>query len=88
MDMAFFWLLFSGCAVCAWLIGYGMGYLRGVSEANTADARDGGLGFSGDESGGEIEAPMPHWMRRSLAPSRYAADDQRATSDEGPGGLI
>jgi hypothetical protein len=31
---------------------------------------------------------MPHWMRRSLAPSRYADDDQRATSDEGPGGLI
>lgn len=86
--MAFFWLLFSGCAVCAWLIGYGMGYLRGLREANTADARNVGLGFSGDGSGGEIEAPMPPWMRRLLAPSRYAGDDQRATSDERPGGLI
>ena len=29
---AFFWLLFSGCAVLAWLVGYGMGYLKGVRD--------------------------------------------------------
>lgn len=83
MDMAFFWLLFSGCAVCAWLIGYGMGYLRGIREATTADVGTGDLGFSGDGSVEEIEAPMPHWMRRLLEPSRYAGDDQRATRGRG-----
>ena len=33
-----FWLLFLCCALSAWLIGYGMGYLRGVREAITGDA--------------------------------------------------
>ena len=32
-----FWLLFMGCTVSAWLIGYGMGYLRGARDAITAD---------------------------------------------------
>lgn len=78
---------FLGCAVCAWLIGYGMGYLRGVKEAITIHARNGDLGFSRDGSR-EIEAPMSRWMRRLLAPSRYADDDQQAVSDERSGGLI
>jgi hypothetical protein len=88
MDMAFFWLVFLGCAVCAWLIGYGMGYLQGVKEAITTHARNGDLDFSGDGGGREIAAPMPRWMRRLLAPSRYADDDQQAVSDERPGRLI
>jgi hypothetical protein len=33
-----FWLLFLCCALSAWLIGYGMGYLRGVRETITGDA--------------------------------------------------
>jgi len=32
-----FWLLFLCCALSAWLIGYSMGYLRGVREAITGD---------------------------------------------------
>ena len=41
--MVFFWLLFLSCAVCAWLIGYGMGYVRGIRDTNTitADVSDG-----------------------------------------------
>ena len=43
--MAFFWLLFWGCAVCAWLIGYGMGYLRGIRDTTTtANVHDGDRG--------------------------------------------
>jgi hypothetical protein len=42
--MAFFWLLFWACAVCAWLIGYGMGYLKGVRDTITANVRDGDSG--------------------------------------------
>jgi hypothetical protein len=87
MDMTFFWLVFLGCAVSAWLIGYGMGYLRGVREAITANVRSSDVGFSGDRSGGEIEASMPRWMFR-FAPSRYIGEDRRATSDKRPGGLI
>jgi hypothetical protein len=83
MDMAFFWLVFLGCAVCAWLIGYGMGYLQGVKEAITTHARNGDLDFSGDGSGREIEAPMPRWMRRLLAPSRYAEPLRRRRSASG-----
>ena len=50
--MTFYWLLFSGCALCAWLIGYGMGYLGGVRDA--ANSRNGDLSFTGDGSDGEI----------------------------------
>jgi hypothetical protein len=39
--MIFFWLLFWCCALSAWLIGYGMGYLRGVREAIAANASSG-----------------------------------------------
>jgi len=73
--MAFFWLIFSGCAVSAWLIGYGMGYLRGVRDAITANVRDGDRDFSGDWSGREIGTPMPRRMWRLLLPSRYAGDN-------------
>jgi hypothetical protein len=55
--MAFFWLLFSGCAVLAWLVRYDMGYLKGVRDTIPADARDGDRGFSGDWSGRETGAP-------------------------------
>jgi hypothetical protein len=48
--MAFFWLLFWACAVCAWLIGYGMGYLKGV-RGTTANVRD---GDSGEDWSGPI----------------------------------
>ena len=27
------WLFIAGCAVAAWLVGYGMGYRRGVRDA-------------------------------------------------------
>jgi hypothetical protein len=52
--MTFSWFLFSGCALCAWLIGYGMGYIRGAKDAITANPRNGDLSFSGDGSDGEI----------------------------------
>jgi hypothetical protein len=55
--MAFFWLLFSGCAVLAWLVGYGMGYLKGLRDTIPADIRDDDGGFSGDWSGRETGAP-------------------------------
>jgi hypothetical protein len=45
MHMALFWLLFTGCTVSAWLIGYGMGYLRGARDANTADVPNDDFGF-------------------------------------------
>jgi hypothetical protein len=38
--MAVFWILFLGCAVSVWLIGYGMGYLKGVRDTITANVRD------------------------------------------------
>jgi hypothetical protein len=50
--MTFYWLLVSGCALSAWLTGYGMGYLRGARDA--ADTRNGELSYSGDGSDGEI----------------------------------
>jgi hypothetical protein len=40
--MIFFWLPFWCCALSAWLIGYGMGYLRGVREAIAANASSSG----------------------------------------------
>jgi hypothetical protein len=33
------WLLIGGCAVAAWLIGYGTGYRRGVNEAINGSVR-------------------------------------------------
>ncbi len=35
MHTAFFWFLISGDATAAWLVGYGMGYQRGVRDAIT-----------------------------------------------------
>ena len=29
------WLLIAGCAIAAWVVGYGMGYRRGVKDAIT-----------------------------------------------------
>ena len=52
--MTVYWLLVSGCALSAWLIGYGMGYLRGIRDAMIANPRNGDLSFSGDGSDGEI----------------------------------
>ena len=49
--MSLFWLLFSGCAISAWLVGYGMGYLKGARDTVLADVRDGDRGVSGDWSG-------------------------------------
>ncbi len=46
--MTFFWLLFSGCALSAALFGYGIGYLNGVRDANTANVGDGNLGLTDD----------------------------------------
>ena len=50
--MNFYWVLFSASALGAWLIGYGMGYIRAAKDA--VNSRDGELGFSEDRSGGEI----------------------------------
>jgi hypothetical protein len=50
--MNFYWVLFSASALGAWLIGYGMGYIRAAKDA--ANSRNGELGLSGDRSGGEI----------------------------------
>jgi hypothetical protein len=36
--MVFFWLVFLCCVLSAWLIGYGIGYWRGVKEAISANA--------------------------------------------------
>jgi hypothetical protein len=52
--MTYYWFIFSGCALCAWLVGYGMGYLRGGKDAITANALDGDLSFSGNASDAEI----------------------------------
>jgi hypothetical protein len=73
--VSFFWLLLSGCAVSAWLVGYGMGYLKGVRDTIPADIRDDDRGFSGDWSGRETEAPMPRRMWRPIMPSRYSGDN-------------
>jgi len=87
--MILFWLLLSGCTVVAWLIGYGMGYLRGLREVNIDNASDGDLGTTGDESGGELGVPMPRWMSSSIPANRYARDDRReagpARPSAGPG---
>ena len=50
--MTFYWLLVSGCALSAWLTGYGMGYLRGTRDA--ANTGNGDLSFSEDGSEGDI----------------------------------
>jgi hypothetical protein len=50
--MTVYWLLVSGCALSAWLTGYGIGYLRGARDA--ANTRNGELAFSGDRSDEEI----------------------------------
>ena len=57
--VSFFWLLLSVCAVTAWLVGYGMGYLKCVRDNIPADIRNGDRGFSGDWSGRETGAPNP-----------------------------
>jgi len=52
--MAFFFLLFSVCVLSAWLIGYGMGYLKGARDG--AGVRNGEFDFSGDWSSREDSA--------------------------------
>jgi hypothetical protein len=34
------WVFILGCAVAAWVVGYGMGYRRGVRDAVKEDARN------------------------------------------------
>ena len=48
MDTVFFSLLFLGCIVSAWLVGYGMGYLRGARDGIRADVPNRDFGFNGD----------------------------------------
>jgi hypothetical protein len=31
------WLFISGCAIAAWVVGYGMGYRKGVKDAIAGD---------------------------------------------------
>ena len=52
--MNFYWVLCLASALGAWLIGYGMGYIRAAKDAITADAPNGELGFSGGASDAEI----------------------------------
>jgi hypothetical protein len=52
--MTFYWILFLASALGAWLIGYGMGYIRAAKDTITANARDGELGFNREESDAEI----------------------------------
>jgi hypothetical protein len=33
LPTALTWLFISGCALAAWIVGYGMGYRRGVKDA-------------------------------------------------------
>jgi hypothetical protein len=54
--VSFFWLLGSACAVTAYLVGYGMGYLKGVRDTIPAAVRDSDTGFSEDWGGRETEA--------------------------------
>jgi hypothetical protein len=54
--VSLFWLLGSACAVTAWLVGYGMGYLKGVRDTIPAAVRDGDTGFSEDWRGRETGA--------------------------------
>ena len=50
--MNFYWVFFSASTLGAWLIGYGMGYIRAAKDA--VNSRNGELGLSGHRSGGEI----------------------------------
>jgi hypothetical protein len=52
--MTFYWFLLSASALGAWLIGYGMGYIRAAKDAITANARNGELSFRGDANDAEI----------------------------------
>lgn len=63
--MNFYWVLFSASALGAWLIGYGMGYIRAAKDA--ANSRNGKLGFSGNQSDGEISASTPEVNPRSAS---------------------
>jgi hypothetical protein len=53
MHMVFFWILVLGCTVSAWLVGYGMGYLRGARDGIRAYVPNRDFGFSSDGSGEE-----------------------------------
>jgi hypothetical protein len=77
--VSFFWLLFSGCTVSAWLVGYSMGYLRGVRDAIAAGVRDDDTSFSGDWSGRQTGAAMQSRMWRLFMPGRYSGATPRAT---------
>ena len=71
MHMVLFWFLFLGCTVSAWLIGYGMGYLRGARDANTGDIPEATL--VSEETGAAREGSLQ--ANRLLAPIRNARDD-------------
>lgn len=82
--MTFFWLAFFGSAACAWLIGYGMGYLRGIRDpVAAADGSDGdrdfGGGWSDQEIGGSDAAPGVAPLTRS----RHARDNERMIEGAG-----
>jgi hypothetical protein len=42
------WFLTFGCAVAAWVVGYGMGYRRGVNDAISDNVPKGDHRFNGD----------------------------------------
>jgi hypothetical protein len=46
--MTFFWLLFSCCVLSAGFFGYGIGYLNGARDVNSANVGDDNRGFSED----------------------------------------
>ena len=45
------WLLIAGCAIAAWVVGYGMGYRRGVRDAITGSIPNTDHRFNGEQGG-------------------------------------
>jgi hypothetical protein len=42
------WLFIAGCAVAAWVVGYGMGYRRGVTDASGENIPKANHRFNGE----------------------------------------
>jgi len=42
------WLFIAGCAVAAWVVGYGMGYRRGVTDASRENIPKADHRFNGE----------------------------------------